>query len=812
MLLAWLLGAALQLGQPVLWSSHTYQLLLLASAVGMTVLVLLRGHHGLQHGLRLFMLCCTVVGVSFASVGWRAAHFAQARLPANLEGVDLVVTGLVATMPQLHADGMRFQLQVEHAHGVQDQQAVVLPPRIQLAWYATRWDGERINLPQVHAGERWTLATRLKQPHGLVNPGGWDAELWLWEQGVQATGHVRDGAQDPAPQRLQVTEHHLVEQLRQSLRDRIAQEVPQARWAGLIAGLLIGDQAAIERADWDVFRITGIAHLMSISGLHITMWAWVAGGLVWWLWRHSDVWGMSWCLRYPAPWAALWGGLLWAVAYALISGWGLPAQRTVVMLALAGLLRWGAVRWPLRDQWLFAAVGVVLVDPWALLQAGFWLSFVAVGILLLSTPPVVASPVMASPVIASSVFASPVIASAAKQTVGKQSSHLLREQLLISICLAPLTAVLFQQVSIMGLLVNLFAIPWVTLVVTPLAFIGAIWSPIWQLCALCLQALCAVLEPLSQVSWAVWQVAAPPWWAGVIGVVGAGVLAAASRWRWRMTGLCLMLPCFLWPVSRPPPGHVEVIAADIGQGNAVLVRTARHSLLFDTGPRFGSDSDAGQRVLLPLLQTMNERLDTLVLSHQDSDHTGGALSVQQVQAQAQVLTSMPYDHWLAQTISTQRCQSGQQWTWEGVQFDMLHPLAEDYAQVLSPNARSCVLRISAHGQVVLLTADIEAFQEQALVKRSKAQLRADVLLVPHHGSKTSSTEIFLDAVQPRWALFQMAYRNRYGHPAPQVLQRYIERGIAFKLSPSCGAMTWRSDAPDGVACEREKRRRYWFSA
>lgn len=271
----------------------------------------------------------------------------------------------------------------------------------------------------------------------------------------------------------------------------------------------------------------------------------------------------------------------------------------------------------------------------------------------------------------------------------------------------------------------------------------------------------------------------------------------------------MMVPCLVWPVPRPAPGHVELMAADIGQGNAVLVRTASHSLLFDTGPRFGSESDAGQRVLLPLLQTTNERLDTLVLSHQDSDHTGGALSVQHMQPQAQVLTSISSSHWLSEKFSSTRCEAGQHWQWDGVAFDMLHPVASDYAQTLSPNARSCVLRISAAGQVVLLTADIEAFQEQALLGRASEQLRADVLLVPHHGSKTSSTAAFLEAVQPRWALFQMGYRNRYGHPAPQVLQRYLERGIGVKLSPSCGAMTWRSDSPDEVMCMREESRRYW---
>ena len=786
-----MLGTAVQLWQAHLWAAQTYVLMAGAGVLSYSLLSHFRGHAV----FRLLWVLALSASMAFATVGLRASWFAQQALPVQLEGVDLAVTGVIANMPQVHADGVRFQFEVDSAQQLSDGRPVQVPPEIQLGWYAMSWDGERKALPVVHAGERWTFSTRLKQPHGLVNPGGFDAELWFWEQGIHATGHVRDGAHDPPPVRVDATWQHPIEQLRQGLRQRIQSTVTEPRWAGLIAGLLIGDQAAIDHADWDLFRITGIAHLMSISGLHITLWAWVARWLIWRLWRYSDLWGMSWCLKYPAPTAALWGGVMLASAYAVFSGWGVPAQRTVAMLAMSCVLRVQALRWPVHTQWLMAAFVVLLIDPWALMQAGFWLSFVAVGVLFLSNP--------------SHVSSKPVHASSFMARAAMQSQGLLREQLLISICLAPLSVVLFQQISIVGLLVNLFAIPWVTLVVTPLALLGSICSPLWHLCSLSLQALCAVLVPLSQVSWALWQVAAPPWWVGAVGVVGGAVMAATPRWPWRAAGWCMLWPCFVWPVHRPASGHVELMAADIGQGNAVLVRTARHSLLFDTGPRFGSESDAGQRVLLPLLQTTHERLDTLVLSHQDSDHTGGALSVQHMQPQAQVLTSISNGHWLSQQLNTSRCEAGQHWQWDGVVFEMLHPLASDYALVLSPNARSCVLRISAAGQVVLLTADIEAFQEQALVERASEQLRADVLLVPHHGSKTSSTEVFLDAVQPRWALFQMGYRNRYGHPAPQVLHRYVERGISVKLSPECGAMTWRSDSPDEVLCMREESRRYW---
>jgi competence protein ComEC len=800
MLLAWLAGTAVQLFQPTLWSlPDTIGLLMGSGLLGVACACLLaRTPVQKRHPQRRWVHLALAMGMlsvwSFASVNLRAWVFAQDRLSDDLVGVDLLVQGVVAGMPQWHGDGVRFPLAVSHAQRIDNGLAVELPRRIQLGWFSQSWGGERKTLPHLRAGEHWQMAVRLKPPHGLRNPGGFDAELWLWEQGVQATGHVRDGARDPPSVRLAATGQFPIEQMRQRVRERIAQTIPEPRWSGLIAALLIGDQAAIDPADWDLFRITGIAHLMSISGLHITLWAWVAQRWVSHWWRHSDRWGRSWCLRYPAPWAGLWGGVLCAGVYAVFSGWGVPAQRTLVMLLVAACLRWRALRWPSLTQWLMAAVVVVAMDPWALLQSGFWLSFVAVGILFLGTPP----PHRPAP-----------MALSLWQRAVQQARLLWREQWQISLCLAPLTVWLFQQMSLVGLLVNLFAIPWVTLVVTPLVFMGSVFSPLWVCGSWALQALCAVLEPLSQLPWAVWHLAAPPWWAGALGVMGGGVLAWSTRWRWRVLGSILLLPCFIWPVDRPAPQQVEVVVADIGQGNAVLVRTATHSLLFDTGPRFGSDSDAGQRVLVPLLQTMNERLNTLVLSHQDSDHTGGALSVQGLQPQAEVLTSITPDHWLAHKLRTRRCEAGQRWEWDGVQFDMLHPMAGDYAQQLSPNARSCVLRISANGQVVLLTADIEAFQEQALVTRSAEQLKADVLLVPHHGSKTSSTEAFLEAVQPRWALFQMGYRNRYGHPAPQVLQRYQARGIETRLSPACGAMTWRSESPDQVVCEREANRRYW---
>ncbi len=544
---------------------------------------------------------------------------------------------------------------------------------------------------------------------------------------------------------------------------------------------------ATKRDDWDMFRAAGVAHLMSISGLHITMFAWLASALIAWLWRRSDAFGWRGGLLWPVPQVALVGGVLLATLYAVFSGWGVPSQRTVWMLVTVGLLRLSGRQWPWPAVWLLACAVVLAIDPWALLQAGFWLSFVAVGVL----------------------FATDTGATHAGSTgAGSRFRSMLREQWIVTLALTPLTLLLFQQVSVVGLLANLLAIPWVTLVVTPLAMLGVLLPPLWQLAALAIDALGWLLQILVQLPFATVSVAAPAIWMGVAGVFGAVLLVLPWPWGVRALGLPLLLPVVLWQTPRPAHGQFELLAADIGQGNAVLVRTAGHALVYDTGPRFGLDSDAGQRVLVPLLRALGETLDTVVVSHRDSDHSGGASSLLAAQPQAGLLSSVEAGHPLQALRPVQRCVAGQGWDWDGVRFDVLHPQAADYDAVQKPNALSCVLRISNGAHTALLVADIEQPQEARLVAGA-APLRADVLLVPHHGSKTSSSPAFLDAVQPRLALVQAGYRNRFGHPAPPVLARYQERGIQVVDSSHCGAATWSSAAPLELRCERQTHPHYW---
>jgi competence protein ComEC len=762
--------------------------------------------NGLNPFAASLMLCMMAACVGFGQTGWRAVAFQGHALASELEGQDIRITGVVAAMPQRDESGIRFRLDVESAQALQGghAEAVRLPSRVQLAWYRSlpRMGEDAAALPyaelhadsDVRAGERWQMMARLKAPHGNMNPHGFDYELWLWEQGIQATGYVRatprEAARGDGPVKLGETWQHPLEAGRQKVRDAIFERIANPALAGVIAALATGDQASIDRADWDVYRATGVAHLMSISGLHITLFAWGAALLVGLLWRRST--RLTHWL--PAQHAGLISGVALAAAYALFCGWGLPAQRTMGMLAAVALLRLSGKRWPWLLVWLGILALVVAADPWALLSAGFWLSFVAVGVLF-----------------ASDAGSSPLPQSAQSSWLSKlwqKLLRLLREQWIITLALAPLSLLLFNQVSLVGLVANVLAIPWVTLVMTPLALAGAVFAPLWELAAWAIAALGRVLSGLAQWPYATISVASTPILASGGAIFGGIILALRLPIALRSAGALLLLPLLLHSPARPSLGEFALLAADIGQGNAVLVQTAHRSLLYDAGPRFSRESDAGQRTLVPLLRALGEKLDMLVVSHRDADHIGGAAAVLKMQPQARLLSSIEAEHELQALRLAERCIAGQRWQWDGVDFEILHPSAADYELASKPNAISCVLRISNGKKTALLTGDLEAAQELRLVQQGAA-LKADVMLVPHHGSKTSSTPEFLDAVQPLMAWVQAGYRNRFQHPVPEVMQRYQERGVRVIASASCGAVRWRSAQADQLTCQRELAKRYW---
>jgi competence protein ComEC len=465
------------------------------------------------------------------------------------------------------------------------------------------------------------------------------------------------------------------------------------------------------------------------------------------------------------------------------------------MLAAVTLLQTLGVHWPWPLVLLAAAVVVTALDPWALLQAGFWLSFAAVGLLMVSAP--------------AQALPEPRAAVALHQRLWNAAHDGLRTQVVATLGLAPLTLVFFQQLSLVGFAANLVAIPLVTLVITPLALAGALWAPLWTLGAWVVAQLGVGLAWLAALPGAVWVVPVAPWWAQVAGLVAAALLLLPLPWRLRALALPLALPLLLPQRDAPAVGAFELVALDVGQGTAVLVRTREHLLIYDAGPQYARDSDAGQRVLLPLLRARGEtRADVLLLSHRDIDHVGGARSVLAALPVGELLSSLEPGHpLLALAQATRRCETGQSWLWDGVRFDLLRPPPTDYERMMKTNAMSCVLRVAGAKQSALLTGDIEHEQELALVNTLGGALRSDVLIVPHHGSKTSSTPPFIDAVHPRVAVFQAGYRSRFGHPAPEVVARYREREIPVLVSPACGAWVWAGGAT--WQCERDERRRYW---
>jgi competence protein ComEC len=845
-----LLGSAGQLQQAELWPDGVYQRLCGAGLAGL----LLLGAHRLfaASGVlaRLPWRALVALGwllaglaLGFGQTGWRAQVRLAEVLPAELEGPDLLVTGVVQGLPVQRPDGVRFLFAVDSAQRFDSGVPVRLPALLSLGWYRG-WDASDVlaaSARALQAGQRWQLVVRLRQPHGTLNPQGFDVELWLFEQGVRATGSVRlrhaeaarllaDVAPGWGPTRLGERIDRWRLQLRQTLQRYLGTMMdPGSPAPGVLVALVVGDQAAIDRDDWAVFRTTGVAHLMAISGLHITLFAWVAGLAIAASWRRSR-WLM---LHVPAVLAGRWGGLAAALAYALLAGWGVPAQRTVLMLAVAALVRARTRLWPWPRVLALAALVVVLIDPWALLQAGFWLSFVAVAMLLASDTGSTSSrsgqidAAHRSPQAAGTAEPLPwrtrlaLRVYAAWPALHGHAGEALRVQLLMSAGLAPLTLLFFHQVSLVGLLANLVAIPWVTFLVTPLALLGVLAPLIWELAAQGVEVLMRLLAWFATWPLASWHAAAAPLWAVLAGLLGGALLVLPLPRALRLLGLPLLLPLLDPPLALPPEGQFELLAADIGQGTAVLVRTRHHVLLYDTGPRYSRDSDAGERVLVPLLQALGVgRLDLLVLSHRDQDHVGGAAAVLSGLGAWRVMGGLEAGHALRELAPYQPCLAGQSWRWDGVRFDVLHPRGADYAQAaqgqLRPNGLSCVLRIEAAsredrpgpGRSALLTGDIERAQELRLLEIPAEALRSDILLVPHHGSRTSSTAEWLERVAPTLAIVQAGYFNRYAHPSPEVMKRYQMHKIRVFRTDACGAVHF--DGADGSCwCERGRERRYW---
>ncbi|HUF20476.1 MAG TPA: DNA internalization-related competence protein ComEC/Rec2 [Burkholderiales bacterium] len=732
---------------------------------------------------RLLRRCSLLAAFGLGGFLW-AAGVAQLRLadqlPQHWQGRDVEIEGVIAEMTQPGERSTRFAFEVERVYTI----GATIPAHVSLSWYEELQPAGPA-ASGLRAGQRWRLTARLRRPHGSANPHGFDVEAWMLERGLRASGYVR---QQPLPQLLSErvpAPVYLLQRARESVRARLQGALADRDYRGVIVALAIGDQRAIPPGLWKVFTRTGTNHLMAISGLHITMVAGLVFAVVVRIWKRSE----ALSARLPAARAAIAFGAFAALTYAALSGFAVPAQRAICMLLVVAAALWSGWRWPFSTVLGLALFAVLAIDPMAATAPGFWLSFGAVAAIIL--------------------------AGTSRLRADGWAFTLVRTQWAVTIALVPLLLALFQQVSIVSPLANAVAIPVVSLVVAPMALL-AIVLPFDTLAQAshAVMALCMrFLETLAAFPDAAWQQHAPPPWSVPLALAGAAWMLLPRGFPARWLGLVVLAPLFLITPPHPAVGELWLTVLDVGQGTAVVARTRGHALLFDAGPAFSASMDAGERFVVPYLRGEGvRRLDAMLVSHDDTDHSGGAVAVLSALPVTRLWSSLPQTH-AAHGYATisERCVHGQAWEWDSVRFEVLHPQAASYNESrLRDNDRSCVLRISSAHGTVLIPGDIESRSEQDLLRDPRAVLAADILVAPHHGSRTSSSDKFIAAVRPRHVVFTVGHRNRFGHPHPQVVARYRSHGVQLHRTDVAGAVTFRL-AANGTEIRhwRAQAPRFW---
>ncbi len=717
----------------------------------------------------------------FALAGLHAGHVLARQLPMSLEHHDVTLRGRVVDLPQHASRRTRFQFRVD---GDATQPTPLRGRLLQLSWYdpgfghappdlhAPRW--------RVDAGSRWRFKLRLHAPRGLRNAGNIDGEKRALANRISAIGYVRDEGEA-----TRLAPGGGIDAWRGRMSTRIARAVPGSS-ARFVQALALGDTRALDDRDWERLRAVGLTHLIAISGFHVGLVAGFFALLVGSAWRLWPALGRV----LPRPQAAAIGALGGAMVYAAVAGFGLPTVRTVLMIAIVVVARLSRRAQRAVDALALAAFAVLLADPLSILAAGFWLSFAGVAWLLWCLPHVAG--------------------------VGRSWRDHLRDffsaQAVATLGLLPLTVALFGQASLAGPLANLVAIPWWSLVVVPLSLCGTALEALhagwgggfWRLAAWAFDLAWPGFEALAGSPLALWWLPQPPWYALPLALLGGFWLLLPRGVRGKPLASLLWLP-LLWPrLGLPVHGDIVVDVLDVGQGLSVLVRTSRHALLYDMGPAQPEGFDAGEQVVVPALHALGvRRLDAAVVSHGDNDHAGGFPAVARAYPPGHAWTpegAPPLPH-------GQPCEAGRHWTWDGVTFRFLHP--PRYFPYLG-NEAGCVLRIESRHGAVLMAGDIGQVVERDLVRRWPTRVRAEVVLVAHHGSGGSSDPTFIEATGARWGLISAGYGNRFHHPTPGAVERWRDAGARVMVTLDSGAQQVRLDAGGvSVQGERQSRRRLW---
>lgn len=687
------------------------------------------------------LLLAAVSTLAFDYACTRAQEALDHRLPAATEGYYRLI-GTIDSLPIRNPDYNQAEISVRQLVPIGHPGPTLLPRSLHLSWYQS--------FAPWQVGETWALNVKLKAPRSTYNPASFDQEAWYLVHGIDAIGYVS------ATNTAQLLDRgpwwrHLTDRIRGQLSDAIWASCQQQAGCTQVQALTLGQRDHFSHSDWQLLQATGTNHLFAIAGLHIGL---VAAACFWLgknLWRRLT----PLLLWVAAPTAGWWLALIGALSYSALAGFALPTQRACATLSILVIARLLNRQIPPWHAWLCALLIILLVQPLWLLDSSLWLSFSTVALLIYGF-----------------AYRWP------KKT--SKWHELFYLQWLLSMGLWPLTVLYFHSISLSNFFANAGAIPWVAITVLPLCLIGALCYGIfpslaallWQVAGFNLSLLKIALAWLSHLPYSQYPLSFHTPWLAVLGTIGVVLLLAPQALPARWLGLCYCYAALFWPKPIPDSGAVWLSLLDVGQGLSAMVRTQHHALVFDTGSRFSDQADMGQSVVIPALSAAGVRhLDTLVISHADNDHAGGAASVwAHLPIDTFYTSDLPRLKRMVPQANWQACYAGQAWHWDGVDFQFLYPDHDNHQK--TTNNRCCVLKITTQSQQILLTADIEQPSESSLLEHQPEALASSILVVPHHGSKTSSSEAFVTAVHARYVLLPYGYHNRYHFPHPSVMARY----------------------------------------
>jgi competence protein ComEC len=704
------------------------------------------------------------------------------RLPKSLEGKELLISGTVLGLPETREDSSRFRFSISSISIPSGSKQFDYSPDfkgiIRLGWYQAH--------QKIIPGEVWQLKVKLKRPSGFSNPGGFDYEKWLFSQRISATGYVRK-SKTQENHKLTSAPWWSINAVRQKIHQTIQNNVEDKSSAAVISALVVADRSALSGQQWEYLQKTGTSHLIAISGLHIAVVAGFGFLPIWLLWRLFPRLNE----RVPLRVAGGFIGVVFAIFYAMLAGFTLPTQRALVMVlvALASLI--ARRNYPNYNVLAVALIAVLLLDPLATLSVSFWLSFSAVSLILILL----------------------------NRQLQQPKLNLIKLQLVLSLGMIPLTLLFFDSASLSAPLANFIAIPWVSFITVPLSLIGLVLMPlssylsnaIFSLSALSIDWLFKVLAYFVEFIDSPFNLSGLPASSLIIAFIGLLVLLLPKGFPARWLGLFAFLPAILFVPNKPAQGEFHFTLLDVGQGMASVVQTKNHTLVYDVGTRLSNRFDMTKLVVLPFLKGRHvSRIDTLVLSHDDIDHMGSADTLVK---SIKVNTVLGSKRTKLKTQAIKPCYAGEHWTWDGVDFEVLSPSKQTVKgdNKVNDNNLSCVIRVSSKNHSLLLTGDIENKVEKQLLTNSLHKLHSTVMTVPHHGSKTSSSDAFVNAVSPELVIVPAGYRNRFKHPKPSIVSRYKMHNIAILDTVTEGAINIRFPVgkPFSVISYRKENQGFW---